>query len=199
MTTLWMTGRWLVTDPISHKVVAAVASKTTSWPITEWSFDQPHIELVHFCQWPVCDQSAIAQQSLSDCLVTIHWPVAEQETTAMTNDGCSSGGRVQVREPRHTTGRTTVHVYLSSKLVTGHSSLLCFDRNEVIRRSPYVGRKLVTKWSQVKCEGGHRCVLFYILARSKVTSGWVPTCDSAHSWRLYNAAPLGNQVISTVM
>ncbi len=27
-------------------------------------------------------------------------------------------------------------------------------------------------------------LLFYVLATSKVTSGRVPTCDSAHSWRL---------------
>ena len=30
---------------------------------------------------------------------------------------------------------------------------------------------------------------FYVLA----ISGKVPTCDSAHSWRLYRAAPLGYQ------
>ena len=28
------------------------------------------------------------------------------------------------------------------------------------------------------------CLLFYVLATSKVISGQVPTCDSAHSWRL---------------
>ena len=26
------------------------------------------------------------------------------------------------------------------------------------------------------------CLLFYVLARSKVISGRAPTCDSAHSW-----------------
>ena len=40
-------------------------------------------------------------------------------------------------------------------------------------------------------------LLSYLLATSKVISGWVPTCDSVHSWRLYSAAPLGNQFIST--
>ena len=29
-------------------------------------------------------------------------------------------------------------------------------------------------------------------------SGWAPTCDSAYSWRLYSAAPLGDQTISTM-
>ena len=37
------------------------------------------------------------------------------------------------------------------------------------------------------------CLLFYALATSKAISGRVPTCDSAHSWRHYSAAPLGNQ------
>ena len=57
------------------------------------------------------------------------------------------------------------------------------------------------------------CMLFYVLPTytkqhrlhnttypefSVVTSGWVPTCDCAHSWRLYSAAPLKNQVVSTI-
>ena len=29
-------------------------------------------------------------------------------------------------------------------------------------------------------------------------SGWALTCDSAHSWRLYNPAPLGDQVVNTM-
>ena len=32
-----------------------------------------------------------------------------------------------------------------------------------------------------------------ILAKAKVISGWASTCDSAYSWWLYSAAPLGNQ------
>ena len=36
---------------------------------------------------------------------------------------------------------------------------------------------------------------FYILVISKVISGWIPTCHSAHSWWLYSAAPLGNHEI----
>ena len=36
-------------------------------------------------------------------------------------------------------------------------------------------------------------LLFYILAISKVISGWVPTYDSAHSWQLYSASPPGCQ------
>ena len=39
---------------------------------------------------------------------------------------------------------------------------------------------------------------FYILATSKVISGWVLTYDSAHSWQLYNAVPLGDQATSTM-
>ena len=42
------------------------------------------------------------------------------------------------------------------------------------------------------------CSCFYILATSKVISKWELTCNSAHSWRLYSAAPLGNQAASTV-
>ena len=37
--------------------------------------------------------------------------------------------------------------------------------------------------------------LFYIRATYKV---WVPTCDSAHSWRLYSAGPLGKQATNTM-
>ena len=35
------------------------------------------------------------------------------------------------------------------------------------------------------------CLLFYVLSTSKVISGWVQTCDNAHSWWLYSAASLG--------
>ena len=35
-------------------------------------------------------------------------------------------------------------------------------------------------------------LLFYVLATSKIISGHVSSCDSAHSRRLYSAAPLGN-------
>ena len=34
---------------------------------------------------------------------------------------------------------------------------------------------------------------FYVLTPSKVISGRVPTCDSAHSWRLHSVALLANQ------
>ena len=30
----------------------------------------------------------------------------------------------------------------------------------------------------------------YVPAKAKVISGWVPTCDSVYSWRLYSTAPL---------
>ena len=45
------------------------------------------------------------------------------------------------------------------------------------------------------------CLLgFYILATSKAMTGWVQICDSAHSWRLYNVAPLGeaNPLVPTL-
>ena len=35
--------------------------------------------------------------------------------------------------------------------------------------------------------------LFCVLTTSKVILGWVSTCDSAHLWQLYTAAPLGDQ------
>ena len=38
----------------------------------------------------------------------------------------------------------------------------------------------------------------YILARSKVISGWTLICDSAHSWWFNSAAPLGNQAPGTM-
>ena len=45
----------------------------------------------------------------------------------------------------------------------------------------------------------HPCLLkFYILATSKVISGWVPTIDSADLLQLYSAAKLGDQAASTM-
>ena len=38
-------------------------------------------------------------------------------------------------------------------------------------------------------------LVVYIWATSKVIAGQVPACDSAHSWRLYSAVPLGNQTM----
>ena len=32
---------------------------------------------------------------------------------------------------------------------------------------------------------------------SRIKSGRVLICDSAHSWRLYGAAPLGDKAVST--
>ena len=40
---------------------------------------------------------------------------------------------------------------------------------------------------------------FYVLATSKVISGRVPICDSAHSWRLYSAVPPGNQAVEFIV
>ena len=42
------------------------------------------------------------------------------------------------------------------------------------------------------------CLAFCVLSAFKVISGRVPTRDSAHSWRLYSAAPLGNQAFNTL-
>ena len=40
---------------------------------------------------------------------------------------------------------------------------------------------------------------FYILATSKVTSGWwFRTCGSVHSWQLYSDAPLGDEAARTM-
>ena len=35
-------------------------------------------------------------------------------------------------------------------------------------------------------------VVVFILATSKVISGWVLTCDGVHSWRLHSAVSLGH-------
>ena len=39
---------------------------------------------------------------------------------------------------------------------------------------------------------------FYILATSKVIPEWLVICDSAHSWRHYSAASMGDQAASTM-
>ena len=41
-------------------------------------------------------------------------------------------------------------------------------------------------------------LLFFILATSKVISGWAQTCDSAHSSRLYTVASVGDQATITM-
>ena len=41
-------------------------------------------------------------------------------------------------------------------------------------------------------------MLFYVLAISKIISGWVPTYDSAHSWCLCSAASLRHQSTGTM-
>ena len=53
--------------------------------------------------------------------------------------------------------------------------------------------KWTQRWSAV-------CWLleFYVLATSKVISGWIPTGDRAYSWRFYSAASLGDQTASTM-
>ena len=45
---------------------------------------------------------------------------------------------------------------------------------------------------------GYGLLEVYVLQISKVISGWVPPCDSAYTWWLYSAAPLGNQAIGTM-
>ena len=44
----------------------------------------------------------------------------------------------------------------------------------------------------------HLFCLFYVLATSKVISGWAPTCHSVHSWWFHSSAPLGDQAASTM-
>ena len=54
-------------------------------------------------------------------------------------------------------------------------------------------------WKQRFTNPGFVCLLmFCTLATYKIMSGPAPTCDSAHSWWLYSAAPLGNQFTSTM-
>ena len=46
--------------------------------------------------------------------------------------------------------------------------------------------------------GSVRCEAVLHSCGTKPVGGWVPTCDSAHSWGLYSAASLGHQAIDTV-
>ena len=61
---------------------------------------------------------------------------------------------------------------------------------------------LGTKWKAAteQIPGGfiRFLLLFYVLVTSEVITQQIPTCDSAHSWRLYNAASLGQQTASTI-
>ena len=62
---------------------------------------------------------------------------------------------------------------------------------------------MVYEQRQDECEGSLNVIgwllEFYALAISKVMSGWLPTCESVHSWQLYIAAPLGDQVTWSVI
>ena len=57
-----------------------------------------------------------------------------------------------------------------------------------------------TVWYEIYQCNGHlvRLLEFYVLATSKVISGWVLTCDSVHSWWLYSDSPLGDQATHTM-
>ena len=61
---------------------------------------------------------------------------------------------------------------------------------------PIIKRRKNLNWNHITVMLG--LSLFYILAISKAFEGWVPTCDSVHSWRPYSTAPLGYQVACTV-
>ena len=49
----------------------------------------------------------------------------------------------------------------------------------------------IIHWMVIWCQ-------LYVLATYKVKSGRVPTCNCAHSWRLYSAVSLGHQTAGTM-
>ena len=59
----------------------------------------------------------------------------------------------------------------------------------------------MSSWSLYTGNSAYRprsvCLLFYVLTTSKITSGWILTCDRAHSW-WHSAASLGHQVAGTM-
>ena len=69
-------------------------------------------------------------------------------------------------------------------------------RNKTVR----ISTTNFTSWIWSFIEGGLRlaCLLFNILATSKVMSERVPTCDRSRSWQFRSHAPLGNQATNTM-
>ena len=65
-------------------------------------------------------------------------------------------------------------------------------------RSAHLVRNLHCRVDELcnKSERMMLCLLYNVLATSKIISGRALTCDSVHTWRLYSAAPLGDQAIS---
>ena len=57
-----------------------------------------------------------------------------------------------------------------------------------------------SSWYNLRCCEDVVCRLleFYVLAISNIISEWTLPCESAHTWQLYSAAPLGNQATTTM-
>ena len=64
-----------------------------------------------------------------------------------------------------------------------------------VSSQPIMEQSSGTRWLKVPLVGW--LLEFYVFGTSKVITGGIPTCHSVRSWRLYNAAPLGNQVTMT--
>ena len=64
----------------------------------------------------------------------------------------------------------------------------------------FVSRNLSWKWTVAKLLSIpiSICLLFYVLTIIKIISGWVPTCDGVHTWRLYSATQLRDQTADTM-
>ena len=66
------------------------------------------------------------------------------------------------------------------------------------RKLPSTNHKLLRILLEGAMRDSRLFVGVFCPATSRVISGWVSTCDDAHSWWLYTVAPLGDQAFRTV-
>ena len=91
-------------------------------------------------------------------------------------------GQVQFSTTRYKPFKDPTTEYATTRPISNH--------NSVVRpwRALYLTKSLMTNSSdyqwQVQC--------FFVVLHPSNISGWVPTCDGAHTWWLYSAASLGH-------
>ena len=92
--------------------------------------------------------------------------------------------------------RSVICAYFEHILFRAIRKVVCYHPNV-----GWINRMLDTTTNYTSCNQRYTIGWlwgFYILATSKVISGRVPTCDSAHSLLLYSAAPLRDQAAGTM-
>ena len=172
----------------------AVCTQYTLCPVSSWLCvpSAPCVQSLHGCVYPVCPVS-----SLCMAVSTQRTPCPVSAWPCVLNVPCvqSLHGRVYPACPlmvqvARSTGWSIIGHHITTLPAT-NASRDCAkawspSSTGTVRVSVYVYCIL------------YQLLEFYVLAKSKAISGYVPTCGSVYSWRLYSAAPLGDGAISTM-